>query len=94
MQIITTTDVAVIDEDLRNTATAIAPGSHGITTWLITIHGMLGVGNTFAIQQLFGAHAEGAGAPCVDLDARHRAFNGGPESYAAPVVNSERCIPH
>ena len=60
MQIITTTDVAVIDEDLRNTATAIAPGSHGITTWLITIHGMLGVGNTFAIQQLFGAHAEGA----------------------------------
>ena len=68
MQFITTTHVGVVDENLRNTATPIATGSHGITTSLIAVHADLRVSGTLSIQQRFGTNAERTGAPGVDLD--------------------------
>tara|TARA_B100001059_G_scaffold121808_1_gene121814 strand:- start:490 stop:912 length:423 start_codon:yes stop_codon:yes gene_type:complete len=82
MQFITTTNVSVVDEDLRNAAAAITSGRHGIASRLITINGKLGVGDALAIQQLFGSDAERARLPGVNLDARHGALMTGHRSYA------------
>ena len=75
MKFVATSDVLISNEDLGHAATTIPPCCHGIAGRLITIHGVLGVGDALAIQKLLGAHTKWTGAPGVDLDARHGALN-------------------
>ena len=71
MQVIATAHVLAVDEGLGHAAAAAALGGHGGAGRLIAIDGELGVADALAIEQGLGPHAEGAGAPGVDLHGCH-----------------------
>ena len=85
MQIVTTANMKIVDEDLRDTATAISASGHIAPSLLIAIQHVLDVTDTLTIEQSLSPDTEGAGAPSVNLDVHYGLQNQQSGSYERMV---------
>lgn len=86
VEVVAAAHVLIINEDLRHrTATVGAALHHRAPSRGITVDRVLLVAHTFAIKELLGADAEGAGTPGVDLDPGH-----GKGEQSAPTLPFHR----
>jgi hypothetical protein len=79
VEVITPTDVLLIDKDLGDAATAVGAIGHGGAGGFIAINFVLDEMHTFPPQQQFGPNAIGADLPGVEFDVGLDLVCGGAE---------------